>query len=135
MDDMKNHIEGLIRKKKLPWRLNGQEVIVDLLRRSRTQKVYIRRGGDMYVFHSLVTKRAYFNKKSKSFKRDVVFRSWRKNALSDLVSFSFNDKGQLVGTIEQPVGTVDHEEIEIYINSLARECDRFEYALMGDDSH
>jgi hypothetical protein len=38
-----------------------------------------------------------------------------------------------IGVIEQPVATLDHEELVLYIETLARECDRFEYKLTGSD--
>lgn len=56
-----------------------------------------------------------------------------KNDMKDLVSFAFDDKNNLVGVIEQPVLTTDYEELKLYIETLARECDRFEYILTGDD--
>ena len=40
---------------------------------------------------------------------------------------------RLLGRIEQPVATLDHEELELYVEILAKECDRFEYVLTGGD--
>jgi len=53
--------------------------------------------------------------------------------MKDLVTFAFDDKNNLIGVIEQPALTLDHEELNLYIETLARECDRFEYILTGDD--
>ena len=56
-----------------------------------------------------------------------------KNDMKDLVSFAFDDKNNLVGIIKQPALTLDHDELKLYIEALARECDRFEYILTGKD--
>jgi len=53
--------------------------------------------------------------------------------MKDLVSFAFDDKNNLVGIIKQPALTLDHDELKLYIETLARECDRFEYILTGKD--
>ena len=56
-----------------------------------------------------------------------------KNDMKDLVSFAFDDKNNLVGIIKQPALTLDHDELKLYIETFARECDRFEYILTGED--
>jgi hypothetical protein len=35
--------------------------------------------------------------------------------------------------IRQPIDTTDDEELVLYINTLAAECDRFEYVVTGED--
>ena len=35
--------------------------------------------------------------------------------------------------VEVPAGTLQDEELRVYIEALAKECDRFEYALRGWD--
>ena len=65
--------------------------------------------------------------------RALAYRAWRKNALKDLVTFAFDSDDQLIGLIEQPVTTLDHEELQLYVETLAKECDRFEYVLTGRD--
>ena len=35
--------------------------------------------------------------------------------------------------IEVPTATLDREELQLYVETLAKECDRFEYALTGED--
>ena len=66
-------------------------------------------------------------------KRDLIYRTWRKNALKELVAFTFDETGNLIGVIESPTDTLDDEEIVMYIDALAREADRFEYKLTGQD--
>jgi hypothetical protein len=35
---------------------------------------------------------------------------------------------------EVPASTLDRDELDLYIETLAKECDRFEYALTGEDA-
>ena len=65
--------------------------------------------------------------------RDLAYRAWRKNDLKEIVTFSFDRRHRLIGVIEQPAETLDREELVLYISTLARECDRFEYKLLGRD--
>ncbi len=61
---------------------------------------------------------------------EAARRAWYRNDLGDLVSFGL-DRGRLVGRIEQPIETLDDEELRLYVETVARESDRFEYALRG----
>lgn len=65
--------------------------------------------------------------------RRIAYRAWRRNASKALVTFAFDDNDRLIGLIEVPTATLDHEELDLYIETVAKECDRFEYALTGED--
>ncbi len=65
--------------------------------------------------------------RSRSQRRGLAYRIWRKNAEKELVTFAFEKRNCLVGVIEQPIATLDREDLRLYIESLAQECDRFEY--------
>ncbi len=65
--------------------------------------------------------------------RALAYRAWRRNTFNELVTFAFDEKDNLVGLIEQPIATLDDTELELYIETVAKECDHFEYVLTGDD--
>ena len=65
--------------------------------------------------------------------RDIAYRAWRRNAMTELVTFAFDENDRLIGVVEVPDGTLQDEELQVYIEALAKECDRFEYALKGWD--
>ena len=132
MRELEAKIDHLIAKKRLPWERRGGVVIVLLYPGARKQHVKFARRGDMYIFSSVVTD-AEVVARSQRRKREMARSIWRKNALSEIVTFAFDREDRLVGVIEQPAATLDHEEVRIYIETLARECDRFEYALTGQD--
>ena len=131
MKSLIDRIDKLIAKQDTSWTRNGHSVSVELWKSGRKQKVRFYRRNNMYIFYSVVVRADYF--RNAQLRREVAYRAWRKNALKDLVGFAFDEKRQLLGTIEQPVETLDHEELQLYIDVLAKECDRFEYVLTGRD--
>ena len=58
---------------------------------------------------------------------------WRRNAQKQLVCFTFDNSDRLIGQILQRIETFDAEELVLYVNTLARECDEYEYRLSGID--
>ncbi len=132
MEPLLEKVSKLIIKKEYPWILKGRSIIVELTQQGRKQRIKLNKQGETYVFSSIIINSNAIRGKKR--RRRLAYRAWRKNGIKDLVSFSFNDKGDLVGVIEQPVQTLDHEELSLYIETLAMECDRFEYILTGDDN-
>ena len=125
-------IDALIEKDDLPWKRRGPTVTVEFVRNGRKQRVRISRIGPMYRFQSVVVE-SDFVKRSTAHWNRLAYRAWRKNALKEIITFAFDDEDRLIGLVEQPAVTVDPEEIRLYIETVARECDRFEYNLTGED--
>ena len=63
----------------------------------------------------------------------LAFRIWRRNALKAVVTFTIDRRERVIGLIDQPIESVHPKELKFYIETLARECDRFEYILTGAD--
>ena len=63
----------------------------------------------------------------------VTIRTWLRNAMKELVTFAFDKNDRLIGVVDVPAGTLQDEELRIYIEALTKECDRFECALKGWD--
>jgi hypothetical protein len=131
MNSLIEKIDNTIQRNKLQWERNGRSVTVQICDDGRKQRVRFKKGKNMYTFYSIIHKGRLI--KGKMLRREIAYRAWRKNDMKDLVTFAFDDKNNLVGVIEQPVITIDHEELKLYIETLARECDRFEYILTGAD--
>ena len=133
MRDLAEKIDYLIKKEDLPWDRRGGTVVVSLYPGARKQHVWFSRRGEVYVFLSIIAGREVVARNQRR-KRELARSVWRKNALNEIVTFAFDDQDRLIGVVEQPVATIDHEEVRGYIEALARECDRFEYALTGEDA-
>lgn len=105
----------------------GLEVIFP---NNRRQKITIERQGDRYLLTSIVLGRQQVEGLGQS---EVLTRLWERNREINVIAFSLDKRGRLVGSVEQLAETVDSEELAFYLTLLARECDQFEYALTGRD--
>jgi hypothetical protein len=133
MDDLERLIRKLIREQKLHWALDGSRLTIHFGDHGRSQVVQLgRRGGD-YVFTSRVLPAAQVTKTAKRW-RQLAYRAWCRNAQSDLVTFGFDEEDRLVGRVVQPAETCDEAEVLLYVDTLAQECDEFEYVLTGGDA-
>ena len=132
MDALISRIDELIASDSVPWHRDGDAVRVELTTRGRAQLVQFARNGDRYVFRSLILPPKHVTASGRVW-RDFAYRAWRRNAAKELVTFSFDEKDALIGVIEMAAATLDREELQMYVETLAKECDRFEYALTGED--
>ena len=97
-----------------------------------TQTVQLSHADDRYRFESTVLLSREVTRKQRLW-RDIAYRTWRRNAMKELVTFAFDEDDRLIGVVEVPTDTLQDEELRVYIEALAKECDRFEYALKGWD--
>ena len=125
-------IDQLVTKDQLTWRRDGHAVRVELSRSGRTQTVQLSQEDRRYRFESTVLSSREVTRKPR-LRRDIAYRAWRRNAMEELVTFAFDEDNRLIGVVEVPAGTLQDEELRMYIEVLAKECDRFEYALKGWD--
>ncbi|MCP3993471.1 MAG: hypothetical protein GY722_00185 [bacterium] len=132
MNDLIQQVDDLIAGRRLRWKREGSSVLVELWKSGRSQRIRLERRKGAYVFSSVVAGTDFVTRGHAHW-RKLAFRAWRRNALKDLVAFAFDDEDRLIGLIEQPASTLDPEELELYIELLAKECDRFEYVLTGRD--
>lgn len=116
----------------LPWSVRGDRVIVELGDSGRSQEVRIDYLEGQIRFRSTVLPAKEVTRQLRRW-RDLARHSWRRNARKQLVCFTFDDDHALIGQILQPAGSLDSQELVLYVNSLAQECDEYEYRLSGDD--
>ena len=132
MELLTSRIDELIASDSVPWSRDGNAVRIELKMRGRAQVVRFARNDDRYVFRSVVLPPKQVTISGRVW-RDLAYRAWRRNAAKELVTFSFDEKDALIGVIEVAAATLDREELQLYVETLAKECDRFEYALTGED--
>lgn len=58
---------------------------------------------------------------------------WQRNRRLMLVGMRFDKQGRLVGESWVPKAGLVADEFLVYVRTLARECDRFEFQLTGED--
>ena len=132
MKTLVDRLDRLIKTDQLAWRRDGHSVRVELARSGRTQTVQLSQEDDRYRFQSTVLPSKEVTRKQRLW-RDIAYRAWRRNAMKELVTFAFDENDRLIGVVEVPAATLQDEELRVYIEALAKECDRFEYALKGWD--
>ncbi len=102
-----------------------------LLPSGRSQNITITRDGLWYRMSSMVLgadTAAEFLEDSQS-----LWWVWRRNANVDIVNFTLDKQGRLVGRVDQIAATMQEAELLFAISRLAIECDRMEYILVGRD--
>ena len=132
MERLQKMLLPLSRKHKDSWTLNDRYVDLRLSPRDRHQRVYFKLIGKYYFFISVVMGKAAVTKNENRW-NELSLMAWRRNADHELVNFAFDKQDRLVGLIRHPVDYLDPEELELYITTLAYECDRFEYMISGQD--
>lgn len=125
-------VDEAIARHGMPWRRSGAMVDVALGTSGRRQRVHLERRDDRYRFWSVVARAALVTQNTEAW-RDLAYRAWRKNALKEVIGFAFDRDDRLIGVVEHPAATLDHEELVLQLEIVARECDRFEHKLTGAD--
>ena len=129
MEDLLRRLDELTARERLPWQRDGNRIRISLSRNGRSQIVRLARRKDRYVFSSVVAHASAVNED----RRWLAFRIWRRNALKAVVTFTIDHRERVIGLIDRPIESVHPKELKFYLETLARECDRFEYILTGAD--
>lgn len=132
MDRLLKMIRTLVKTHKENWTLAENYLDVKLVRRGRHQRVYMSLEDGFYFFYSVVIGSTAVKKKFKRW-NDLTLMTWQRNADHELVTFAFDKHDRLIGHIRHPAEYLDPEELELYITTLAFECDRFEFLISGGD--
>lgn len=134
MDEFRPMLKRLTAAEGLEWRIEGDTIVVGVLASGRKQRIRARREGSCYVFWTVVLGSNAASRTARR-RRGLTLQAWVRNAETELVNFTFDGQGRLVGEIRHPREHLDAAELEIYVRILAAEGDRFEYVLTGRDEH
>lgn len=58
---------------------------------------------------------------------------WLRNRSTSIVGFHFDSYGGVFGEALAPAAGLEDDEFRFYVRAVARECDRLEALLTGDD--
>jgi len=114
------------------WSLDWDRAVLIAGLGQRHQEIHFERHGSMVRLSSTALPASAVRKNVATWYR-LARLAWERNAHQEIVSFGFDGTDRLIGVIEHPADQLDAEELEIYVDALARECDRFEYLLSGKD--
>lgn len=133
MEQLIHRIDELIEGERLDWHRKKKRLFISLSKNGRSQTVQLALRRNQYVFSSVVARICDLNKKED--RKSLAYRLWRRNALKPVVTFDIDDRERVIGWIALPIERTHSKDLKFYIESLARECDRFEYILTGTDRH
>lgn len=129
---LRARLKGLGPKYDIEEGLPETDIVVSMKDNERRQRIRILRDGRQYIFVTLVHE-AIGRQWSPQEQQRMAVRAWERNALTELVNFTLDERGRLVGEIRHLADHLDAEELELYLRVLATEGDRFEYVLTGRD--
>ena len=129
MEDLLRRTDELAARECPGWQRDGNRVRISLAQGGRSQILRLSRRRDRYIFSSVVARARAIDEG----RRSLAFRIWRRNALKPVVTFTVDRRERVIGLIDQPIESVHSKELKFYLETLARECDRFEYILTGAD--
>lgn len=125
-------VERLAASKDRSWKADGTRLLLPVGSSGRHQEIRFRRDDADYVMTTVILGKALVTRDVGKW-RLLAKLAWHRNAEHEIVTFAFDRYDRLVGQIRHPADHLDFEELEIYVTTLARECDRFEYLLSGRD--
>ena len=132
MERLQKMMRQLSNKHKENWKLHEKYVEVQLGKGMRHQRVYMYLKNGFYFFKSVVLSSAAVRANKQKW-NELALIAWQRNADHELITFAFDKHDRLVGLIRHPAEYLDPKELELYITTLTRECDRFEYLVAGGD--
>jgi hypothetical protein len=94
----------------------------------RHHRVNIEDCGDQYQLRAFVVRQAVVNRMP-----NLPMNAWSRNLSTPLVCFRIDHRGRLVGEAWVPKAGLCADEFQLYVRTLAVECDRYEYVLTGRD--
>jgi len=109
-------------------RIEGNQVEVNL-EKGRRQLIEVTASDDMIYRYSVVARAAVVTQFA-----DAALRAWQRNRAVSIVAFRVDERGRMVGETWVPTAGLTREEFQLYIKTIAIECDRFEFQLTGTDA-
>lgn len=116
---------GLCRGKE--FSVEGEFVNVKLAD-ERSHRLYISSQGEEYSILGIIARSSLVNKLE-----DPIFVTWARNRNAELVGFRIDDRGRLIGETWVPKAGLTAEEFQLYVRTVATDCDRLESILLGKD--
>lgn len=107
--------------------IDGTDVVVTFSD-ERHHRITVEEKDDCFVLCAFVVRQRVVSKL-----RDLPIQIWLRNRSVSLVGFRIDRKGRLVGEAWVPKAGLTAEEFQLYVRTVAVECDRFEYILTGQD--
>ena len=94
----------------------------------RSQRVDIEDHGDAFLVRSVAARAAAVNEI-----QSPAMLAWTRNRSVSLVGFRVDERGRRIGEAWVFKAALTAAEFQLYVRTVASECDRFEFQLTGRD--
>ncbi len=94
----------------------------------RSHKLTVADAGDQFLLTAIVARPKLVRQID-----DLILRTWQRNRAMQLVGFRIDSRERLVAEAVVPKAGLTAEEFQLYARTVARESDRFEFELTGED--
>jgi hypothetical protein len=84
---------------------------------------------EIYLLSAIVVRR-----KSVAALPDLPVYAWLRNRVTDLVDFRIDRRERLIGEAWVPKAGLKADEFQLYVRTVATECDQFEFFITGGDA-
>ena len=129
-------VDELIAQEKLDAERKNSSVSISLPAAGRKQKINLKCLDSVYEFSTVVAKvENVIGSHKKKTKRELQLQIWHRNALKPIVALHIDSEDQVIGRVTCTTTSMHTNEVGFYLQTLARDCDRFEYILSGLDTH
>ena len=134
MNKINKYIHELTKEGLEPsWNPNNGELKLKLLN-NRTQKIKIIKDEKYYVLTSVVAEMSELKNMGHN-KNDIIQQVWEANRNIDLINLTIDDENNIVGRLEFLAEYLDPAEFVYSVKQLSMECDKYEFALTGEDKY
>jgi len=114
---------------------NQKKAILELnLGNNRKQTIAISKSDNYYIFKSTIAHLSELKKLGHD-KNDIIKYLWEINRDIDFINFTIDENNNIIGRLEFMAKCLDPEEFVHSIKQLSMECDKYEFALTGDDKY
>lgn len=94
----------------------------------RRHTVVVEELGDRLRLEAIVVRKRHVEESP-----ELSVKAWLRNRRSTLVGFRIDDRRRLIGEAWVPQAGLTTKEFQLYVRSVAAECDRLEFELTGKD--
>lgn len=109
------------------YRMDGDFIEVTFTN-GRRQRVRIEDQGDAFRLSSVAARAGQLRDIS-----DPALVAWQRNRSLSLMGFRVDKRSRMIGEAWIPKAGLTAEEFQLYVRTVALECDRFEFQLTGRD--
>jgi hypothetical protein len=110
------------------FKINGTQIEIEFAD-GRKHRVEVTDAGEVYALKAIVAQRTVVQANP-----DLPLKIWQRNRSTQLVGFQVDNRSRLMAEAWIPKAGLTAAEFQCYVLAVARESDRLEFMLTGQDA-